>query len=291
LWVHCDAVHTSAAGTCRYNACGFKHPIKTGQNIKQTELGCVWSWPWVNMRGDFVSHIIWRTRWHTQTIWHSWRKSWVFLVLVCANTKRNYAHLHDPDAFFARPVYSVDPCHVSVEFCTRPIPFKLILISCLLCLFLTTDFPPFRFSTQLFYAIGFYPVHATFSTHLFLLVFTTLIIFSWKQILRSSSFYNSPPPQLPVTSCLLYHYPLSSRFLNTLNTIYLFMKKKHTFNEEHSKSYDVLTAVSNEITVFKCDWVCFVTMLNSDVSVLTRNSEYRVYFSTLNTKAPGFEER
>jgi len=103
----------------------------------------------------------------------------------------------------------------------------------------------------------------------------------------------SPPPlpQLPVTSCLLYHYPLSSRFLNTLNIIYLFIKKKHTFNEQHSKSFDVLTAVCNEITVFKCDWVYFATILNSDVSVLTRNSEYRVYFSTLNTKAPGFEER
>jgi hypothetical protein len=144
----------------------------------------------------------------THPIWHSWRKSWVFLVLVCAYTKRNYAHLHDPDAFFARPEHSVDPCHVSVEFSTRPVPFKLILISCLLCLCLTTDFTPFRFWTQLLYAIGFCPVHATFSTNLIHLDFTTLVIFSWKQILRSFSFYIFL--QLPVISCLLHHYPLSS---------------------------------------------------------------------------------
>lgn len=124
---------------------GLNIQLKRDKTLNQTELGCVWSRPGVNMRGGFVSHIILRTTWHTQTIWHSWRKTWGFLVLVCANTKRNYAHLNDPDAFFARPEHSVEPCHVSVEFSTRPVPFKLILISCLLCLCLTTDLPPSDF--------------------------------------------------------------------------------------------------------------------------------------------------
>ena len=114
-----------------------------------------------------------------------------FLVLVRAKTKTNYTHLHDLDAFFARPQHSVDPCHVTAEFSPRPVHFKLILISWLLCLRLSTDSPlPFRFSTQLLYAFGFCPVRATFSTHLILLDFVTLIIFSRKQIWRSSSFYN-----------------------------------------------------------------------------------------------------
>jgi len=41
---------------------------------------------------------------------------------------------------------------------------------------------------------------------------------------------------------------------------------KKNFNEQHSKSYDVLTTVSNEITLFKGDGVYFATMLSSDVS-------------------------
>jgi hypothetical protein len=79
------------------------------------------------------------------------KKIMASLVLVCANTKRNYTHLHDPDAFFARPEHSVDPCHVSVEFSTRPVPFKLIFLSCLLCLRLTTDFflSDFRLSLRI----------------------------------------------------------------------------------------------------------------------------------------------
>jgi hypothetical protein len=101
------------------------------------------------------------------------KKNMFFFELVCANTKRNYAHLHDPDAFFARSEHSVEHCHVSVEFSTRPVPFKLILISCLLCLCLATVLPHVRF-----YAIGSYPLHVTFSTHLILLDFTTLIIFN-----------------------------------------------------------------------------------------------------------------
>jgi len=89
----------------------------------------------------------------------------------------------------------------------------------------------------------------------------------------------------------MMHGPINIRF--TLN-ILLFTKKRHNFKEQHSKSHDVLTAVSNEFTVFKCDGVYFATMLSSDVSESVTSKfrkKKRVYFSTLNMKAPGFEER
>jgi hypothetical protein len=179
--------------------------------------------------------------------------------------------------------------HVSVAFSPRPAPFKLVWISSLLCPCLTTDFFLFRLWTQLLYTIRFYPVRTTFSTHLILLDFITLIIFSRKQKLRSSSSYNFfSLPSLPLS--YVHIVILSSRFLNTLNIIYFPRVKTHNVNTQHSKSYDVLTAVSNETTVFKCDTVYFGKYQRSGNCYLELENK-RVYFSTLNMKAPGFEER
>jgi hypothetical protein len=100
----------------------------------------VWSWPGVIVRGGLcVSYNLKDNMTHPDNL-ALMKKLMVSLVLVCANTKSNYTHLHDPDAFFARTEHSADPCHVFVEFSTRPVLFKLIFISCLLCLRLTTDF-------------------------------------------------------------------------------------------------------------------------------------------------------